>query len=1100
MRILSRYLCMHVRVRVHEHACVYHPHPNFLQRCVDAYSVWLLTWSPRAKGAAGSAVFQHIIEEGYGELNGDKDFPGHGYQWESGLPAIVAAAARGEEGKDANGRLLEHHHRRKFGAPPPVGTSPPVNSSNIDRLSFDLVNRAKNNTQWFQATNASSHTNSSRGATIMLPWGSDWSFSEDAHINFKNMDLIVAYINNHSAEWGATIRYGTLDKYLDTVHGNGGAADGAPSSLALPVVDGDFMVMDEQCCQKTPELKLWNCWSGYYSTFPTLKRLLRVLEGTLRHAEMLAILAAGKPDGPSSSSSDGSVSRWEAALGWGRHTAAILQHHDAITGTGGPACNVEYIQMLVNATFLCEQVIANTTSVLLGLEPNALQYYRTAAAPSAQPPSPPAPPWHPPKGKTCSTQVRLRTQACLPHTSHEPTDCNALGCCWDSSTDPNKFPWCFLPQNNSTPEATPLSSSGSRLSAPPPSPLDVGKSTVLQLPPFDGFDAGATAAMPLSIPIVAANSLGWNRTDVIVVVVNASSSAMNVLDQNGRPVPSQLAPTIPQNTSMADDEGGHAGRHVAWRNWATSASPASWQLSRLFFTAPLPGLGAATFYITASDPAGAAGGSANAAVSAIHVGDGKVGFTLENEALAFTASPSGLLETVLSKAAGQGPKAAQEELELRQDFMLYWGNGGNRARGSGPDGTGGDGGSQSDAYVFSPQGPASSVVGRSDTGYWPATSSPKPVAVASVVHITGPLVNELSTVHSLGKKMQGTKWAGPRFWQATRLFQSNGANDSGVGMESAETAYLVDPLYSNTDLVARYSTGGRCTAATIYTDAAGWTTTATARKLNFFDLQGKIGCNFLPSSSFAEIRGSSGDFSIACINDRARGVASLADGQLEYVLHRHATGGDGRGPTDDDGGGVLGVVDLLPATSHSAMLKAQMLRPEIALRRSHPVSLLFGAPTSAPPMQLPGTVRTSSRTWSPLSAPLPHGVHLLSFQRRSFLKAGSHVPAYPGGNLLQGTLRLQHVYSKDSGSPDATVDASTLFARDAFILHEPLTERTLSLARPITDVKRRSWRGVGMSEAVLTAPRWSPGDAGNSSALVNLAPTQIRSYTFNISS
>lgn len=31
-------------------------------------------------------------------------------------------------------------------------------------------------------------------------------------------------------------------------------------------------------------------------------------------------------------------------------------------------------------------------------------------------------------------------------------------------------------------------------------------------------------------------------------------------------------------------------------------------------------------------------------------------------------------------------------------------------------------------------------------------------------------------------------------------------------------------------------------------------------------------------------------------NVRDRGVASLGDGSLEYILHRHATGGNGRGP------------------------------------------------------------------------------------------------------------------------------------------------------------------------------------------------------------
>jgi hypothetical protein len=34
------------------------------------------------------------------------------------------------------------------------------------------------------------------------------------------------------------------------------------------------------------------------------------------------------------------VDEWEAALGWGRHTAGILQHHDAVTGTGGSACDL----------------------------------------------------------------------------------------------------------------------------------------------------------------------------------------------------------------------------------------------------------------------------------------------------------------------------------------------------------------------------------------------------------------------------------------------------------------------------------------------------------------------------------------------------------------------------------------------------------------------------------------------------------------------------------------------------------------------------------------------------------------------------------------
>ena len=59
---------------------------------------------------------------------------------------------------------------------------------------------------------------------------------------FDNMDQIVAYINAHSAQLNASIRYGTLDQYLDIVHGSehgtGGAASNEPSALTFPVVEG----------------------------------------------------------------------------------------------------------------------------------------------------------------------------------------------------------------------------------------------------------------------------------------------------------------------------------------------------------------------------------------------------------------------------------------------------------------------------------------------------------------------------------------------------------------------------------------------------------------------------------------------------------------------------------------------------------------------------------------------------------------------------------------------------------------------------------------------------------------------------------------------
>jgi hypothetical protein len=111
------------------------------------------------QSSGGASVFQHIIEGMYMELSGDPDWPGHGYLWESGLPAIVTNA--GEEYEE-----LDFHHRRKFGSAPHFKTSPPVNSSNLERLSKDLVRRARNNTQFYQFTSANR-------PTLFLPWGGE---------------------------------------------------------------------------------------------------------------------------------------------------------------------------------------------------------------------------------------------------------------------------------------------------------------------------------------------------------------------------------------------------------------------------------------------------------------------------------------------------------------------------------------------------------------------------------------------------------------------------------------------------------------------------------------------------------------------------------------------------------------------------------------------------------------------------------------------------------------------------------------------------------------------------------------------------------------
>ena len=74
-------------------------------------------------------------------------------------------------------------------------------------------------------------------------------------------------------------------------------------------------------------------------------------------------------------------------------------------------------------------------------------------------------------------------------------------------------------------------------------------------------------------------------------------------------------------------------------------------------------------------------------------------------------------------------------------------------------------------------------------------------------------------------------------------------------------------------------------------------------------------------------------------------AASLDDGQLEFVIHRHASGGNGRGPTDGDATAVRGAVTIVPAMDRESVQRARALRPELALRRWHPLTVMICGPT-----------------------------------------------------------------------------------------------------------------------------------------------------------
>ena len=128
-----------------------------------------------------------------------------------------------------------------------------------------------------------------------LTMGMDFNY-QAAHAWFLNLDKLVRLLPE--AEPGLAVFYSTPACYLAALHGAG---------LAWPAKQDDFLPYASD-----PHAY----WTGFYSSRPTSKRLVRETETMLRTLHQLGLLA-----------------RAEAApLQLLEETVGVVQHHDAVTG------------------------------------------------------------------------------------------------------------------------------------------------------------------------------------------------------------------------------------------------------------------------------------------------------------------------------------------------------------------------------------------------------------------------------------------------------------------------------------------------------------------------------------------------------------------------------------------------------------------------------------------------------------------------------------------------------------------------------------------------------------------------------------------------
>ncbi|XP_034669855.1 lysosomal alpha-mannosidase-like isoform X4 [Drosophila subobscura] len=155
-----------------------------------------------------------------------------------------------------------------------------------------------------------------RTTHIMIPLGGDFQY-EDAHINYKNMDKLIKYVNARQANGSHyNIFYSTPGCYLNSVH---------KGLQSYPNKTQDFFPYASDSN---------SFWTGYYTSRPTQKRFERDGNHMLQTAKQLSVFADLKSE------------QQKEDLDYLRQIMGVMQNHAAITGTEKQAVSNDYDRLL----------------------------------------------------------------------------------------------------------------------------------------------------------------------------------------------------------------------------------------------------------------------------------------------------------------------------------------------------------------------------------------------------------------------------------------------------------------------------------------------------------------------------------------------------------------------------------------------------------------------------------------------------------------------------------------------------------------------------------------------------------------------------------
>ncbi|CAD5229226.1 unnamed protein product [Bursaphelenchus okinawaensis] len=160
---------------------------------------------------------------------------------------------------------------------------------------------------------------------LLLLMGGDFQYS-NANMYFSQMDLLFKEINKDSASHNVTVRYSIPSCYMRSLK---------RLYFQVPTKNDDFFPYASSEHQY---------WTGYYTSKPALKGLIRKVSNFLQLTRMLRVAAS-----LISADHYRDEDTIERAMG-------LVQHHDAVTGTSKEAVTVDYEKRLLIAMDTVEEL------------------------------------------------------------------------------------------------------------------------------------------------------------------------------------------------------------------------------------------------------------------------------------------------------------------------------------------------------------------------------------------------------------------------------------------------------------------------------------------------------------------------------------------------------------------------------------------------------------------------------------------------------------------------------------------------------------------------------------------------------------------------